>query len=135
MPDSREITRLLQSGDGESLEKIFPLIYGELKSLANSLFQNERENHTLQPTALVHEAYLKLIRETNVSWQNRAHFFGIAANSMRQILVNHAKARGRQKRGGGRTLVTLDDSVGFSDPQDVDVIALNEALETLKNLD
>lgn len=135
MPDNGEITRLLQAGDGESLERLLPLVYGELKTLASSLFQNEREDHTLQPTALVHEAYLKLIRETNVSWQNRAHFFGIAANSMRQILVNHAKAHRRQKRGGGRTFITLDDSAGFTEPRNVDILALNEALVMLKELD
>jgi RNA polymerase sigma factor (TIGR02999 family) len=135
MADSGEITRLLQDGDNQSLEKLLPLVYAELKNLANSLFRSERANHTLQPTALVHEAYLKLVSGDNISWQNRAHFFGIAANSMRQILVNHAMARQRQKRGGGQTLMALDDSVSFSYGQDLDVIALNESLETLAQLD
>jgi RNA polymerase sigma factor (TIGR02999 family) len=135
MADSGEITRLLQHGDDQSLEKLLPLVYGELKSLANSLFRSERANHTLQPTALVHEAYLKLVSGANISWQNRAHFFGIAANAMRQILVNHAKARQCQKRGGGQTLMALDDSVSFPYSQDLDVIALNESLETLAQLD
>lgn len=132
---SGEITELLQYGDGASLEKLLPLVYGELRSLADAVFRNERADHTLQPTALVHEAYLKLISDKNVSWQSRAHFFGIAANSMRQILVNHAKAHGRQKRGGNRTRVTLDESAGFSDSRDIDVLELHEALEMLKNLD
>lgn len=135
MPDSGEITRLLQAGDGEALEKLLPLVYGELKGLANALFRGERASHTLQPTALVHEAYLKLTGDENVSWQNRAHFFGIAANSMRQILVNHAKARQRQKRGGEQTLITLDESSGASYEPDVDILALNESLETLTKLD
>jgi RNA polymerase sigma factor (TIGR02999 family) len=135
MADSGEITRLLQAGDDQSLEKLLPLVYGELKSLAHSLFRSERANHTLQPTALVHEAYLKLVSGDNISWQNRAHFFGIAANSMRQILVNHAIARRRQKRGGGQTLMALDDSVSFPYAQDLDVIALNESLDALAQLD
>jgi RNA polymerase sigma factor (TIGR02999 family) len=135
MADCGEITRLLLAGDDQSLEKLLPLVYGELKCLAHSLFRCERANHTLQPTALVHEAYLKLVSGDNISWQNRAHFFGIAANSMRQILVNHALARQRQKRGGGQTLMALDDSVSFPYSQDLDVIALNESLDALAQLD
>lgn len=136
MADSEEVTRLLQAGDAESLAKLLPLVYDELRSLAAALLHRERANHTLQPTALVHEAYLKLTTGNGkLSWQNRAHFFGIAANSMRQILVNHAKAHGRQKRGGGQTLIALDDSVSFSYAHDLDVLALNEALETLAQLD
>lgn len=136
MADGGEITGLLQAGDGAALEKLLPLVYDELKSLANGLFRRERAGHTLQPTALVHEAYLKLVGEDGkISWQNRAHFFGIAANSMRQILVNHAKARNRQKRGGGQTLIVLDDSISFSYAKDLDVLALHEALEMLAQLD
>lgn len=136
MADSGEITRLLQAGDGESLDKLLPLVYDELKNLANSLFRRERANHTLQPTALIHETYLKLVDgNSDISWQNRAHFFGIAANSMRQILVNHAKSHNRQKRGGGRTLISLDDSINFSYAEDLDVLALHESLETLAQLD
>lgn len=136
MAESGEVTRLLQAGDDESLAKLLPLVYNELRSLAAALLHHERANHTLQPTALVHEAYLKLTAGNDqLSWQNRAHFFGIAANSMRQILVNYAKAQRRQKRGGGQTLIALDDSVSFSYAQDLDVLALNEALETLAQLD
>lgn len=134
MPQSEEITKLLQSGDSESFEKLLPLIYGELRSLATSLFRTERADHTLQPTALVHEAYLKLIKDESISWQNRAHFFGSVANSMRQILVNHAKAHCRQKRGGGQTLIELDDSIG-SNCLNIDVLALHESLEALAFLD
>ena len=135
MPRSEEITKLLQAGNGESFEKLLPVVYGELRSLANALFRDERADHTLQPTALVHEAYLKLTNNRNISWQNRAHFFGIAANSMRQILVNHAVAHKRQKRGGGRTLITLDESIASSDNRNLDILALNESLELLKSLD
>lgn len=136
MADKAEITKLLQAGDEESLAKLLPLVYDELRSLAAALFSRERANHTLQPTALVHEAYLRLTTGSDkLSWQNRAHFFGIAANSMRQILVNHAKARRREKRGGGQTLIALDESISFSYARDLDVLALNEALETLAQLD
>lgn len=136
MAFSGEITNLLQNGDVDSLDKLLPLIYDELKKMASNMFRNERSDHTLQPTALVHEAYIKLVADgSGISWQNRAHFFGIAANSMRQILVNHAKARGREKRGGGRTLIALDDSVSFSYESDLDVLSLNESIETLAALD
>jgi RNA polymerase sigma-70 factor (ECF subfamily) len=136
MADKAEITKLLRVGDEESLAKLLPLVYDELRSLAAALFSRERANHTLQPTALVHEAYLRLTTGSDkLSWQNRAHFFGIAANSMRQILVNHAKARRREKRGGGQTLIALDGSISFSYARNLDVLALNEALETLAQLD
>ena len=134
MVESGEITSLLQAGGNESLDKLLPLIYDELKRMAASIFRNERSSHTLQPTALVHEAYLKL-SVGDVKWQNRAHFFGIAANAMRQILVNHAKARNGQKRGGGRTLLALDSSVSFSYERDIDLLAINELLDRLARLD
>jgi RNA polymerase sigma-70 factor, ECF subfamily len=136
--NNQESARLLQeaAGKDESLEKIWPLVYDELKRLAARLLGHERANHTLQPTALVHEAYLKLIGgNRKVSWENRAHFFGIAAKLMREILVNHALARSRKKRGGKQMSITLDDSIGFSYATDLDVLALDEALETLAQLD
>jgi RNA polymerase sigma factor (TIGR02999 family) len=137
MANAGEITKLLQQGDSQSLEKLLPIVYDELRSLAAALFRGEfRVNHTLQPTALVHEAYLKLIGDADkISWQNRAHFFGIAARSMRQILVTHAIAHRAGKRGGGQTVLALDDAVSFFQTQDVEIISLNEALEKLERLD
>jgi RNA polymerase sigma-70 factor, ECF subfamily len=134
----KKITKPLQvaSGKNESLEKLLPIVYDELKRLAARLLNHERANHTLQPTALVHEAYLKLVGgKGEVAWENRAHFFGIAAKLMREILVNHATARNRKKRGGKQTLITLDDSIGFSYATDLDILALDGALETLVQLD
>ncbi len=131
-----EATTLLLAGDKESLAKLLPLVYAELRQLASQLLAHERPDHTLQPTALVHEAYIRLIENANqLSWQNRAHFFGIAANSMRQILVNHAEARNAAKRGGDRTRVTLDTSAAFSHSRDLDVLALNEAMLALAEID
>jgi RNA polymerase sigma factor (TIGR02999 family) len=137
MANAGEITKLLQQGDSQSLEKLLPIVYDELRGLAAALFRGEfRVNHTLQPTALVHEAYLKLIGDADkISWQNRAHFFGIAARSMRQILVNHAVAHRAEKRGGGQTVLALDEAVSFFQTQDIEVLALHEALEKLAGLD
>ncbi len=137
METTGEITKLLQSKDISALEQIFPIVYEELHSLAAALFRREsRENHTLQPTALVHEAFIKLVGNTNfVSWQNKAHFMGIAAGAMRQILVNHALAHQAEKRGGGKTLVTFDDAASFFETNNLDILALHEALERLTQLD
>jgi len=137
MENSGEITKLLQNGDSEALEKLFPVVYDELHRMAAAIFRGEfRADHTLQPTALVHEAYLKLIGDSGrISWQNRAHFFGIAARSMRQILVTHAIAHRAEKRGGGQTVLALDDALSFFQTQDVEILALHEALERLAELD
>ena len=137
MRKAGEITKLLRQGDAQALEKLLPVVYDELRSLASALFRGEfRANHTLQPTALVHEAYLRLVNETDeISWQNRAHFFGIAARSMRQILVNHAVAHKAEKRGGGQTVLALNDAVGFLQTQNIEILALHEALERLTELD
>lgn len=137
MKEAGEITQLLQLGDKQSLEKLMPIVYDELHALASILFRDEfRENHTLQPTALVHEAYLRLVGDSNdISWKNRSHFFGIAARSMRQILVNHAVAHNADKRGGGQTLLALDAAVSFFQTQDLEILELHEALEKLESLD
>ena len=114
---SKEITQLLIDwGDGhrEVLAGLMPLVYDELRRLANHYLRSERPDHTLQPTALVHEAYLRLIDQTRVRCQNRAHFFGIAANLMRQILVNHALSHRAAKRGGAAVKLTLDEAVGVA---------------------
>jgi RNA polymerase sigma factor (TIGR02999 family) len=109
-------------------------VYRELRGLAAAYLRRERPGHTLQPTALVHEAYLKLVDQTRLEPQNRAHFFAIAANLMRQILVNHARQRGAQKRGGGNKVVLEDDAAAVA-PREVDLLALDEALDALSRLD
>ena len=112
-----------------------PLVYNELRHLAHHYLRNERSDHTLQSTALVHEAYLRLAGQNPPQWQNRAHFFGIAAHLMRQILVEHARSRSTAKRGGNAPRLELDESVAGLQQTDVDVIALDRALTELTELD
>jgi RNA polymerase sigma factor (TIGR02999 family) len=112
-----------------------PLVYEELRRLAHYYLSRERGDHTLQSTALVHEAYLRLSGPNPPQWQNRAHFFGIAAHVMRQILVEYARGRGAAKRGGDAITLTLDDAIALPQQMDVDVIALDVALSELSNLD
>lgn len=138
MTEKEDITRLLskaRDGDRESLDRLLPVIYDELRRVAASQLQKERADHTLQATALVHEAYLRLLEQREVDWQNRAHFFSIAAEMMRRILVNYAVQRGAQKRGLGAPRLTLDEAVSFSDEKDFDVVALDEALKNLMQYD
>jgi RNA polymerase sigma factor (TIGR02999 family) len=132
------VTELLfrwRGGDREALEELMPLVYGELRRLARHYLQMERIGHTLQSTALVHEAYLRLAGENVPQWQNRAHFFGIAAHVMRQILVEHARGHGAAKRGGSACKLTLDDAVALPERKDVDLVALDDALKDLARLD
>ena len=112
-----------------------PLVYQELRRLAHHYLRRERSDHTLQSTALVHEAYLRLAGQSPPQWQNRAHFFGIAAHLMRQILVEHARGRAAAKRGGGATRLALDELLAGAQPTDVDLIVLDKALEDLTKLD
>jgi len=112
-----------------------PLVYNELRRLADHYLRQERQDHTLQPTALVHEAYLKLIDQTRVDWQNRAHFFGVAAQVMRRILVDHARRHRASKRGGFQQKLTLDEAIDYSQSRDVDLVALDDALNALARLD
>ncbi len=137
MDTSPDVTQLLlawSDGDREALEKLTPLVYGELKKLAEIYLRRERAGDSLQPTALAHEAYIKLIDQRNVRWQNRAHFFGIAAQAMRRILVDHARARLAEKRGSGLA-VSLDEAIDVSDQNADQLLALDEALKTLAELD
>ena len=131
-------TRILKDvrrGDSSAAEKLFPLVYDELRSLARRELRNERAGHTLQPTALVHEAYLRLVDQNGVEWQDRAHFLGFAARVMRQVLVDHARRRHAQKREGG-IRVTLSDAVKSSDETDGhDLLDLDDALGRLRELD
>lgn len=132
-----EITQLLNrwsAGDSNAREKVAPLIYDELKDIARGVFRRENARHTLQPTALVHEAYEKLLG-VEVEWQDRAHFFALAARMMRRLLVNHARSRAALKRGGDALRVTLHDSLHGGNDADEDVLALDEALKQLANVD
>jgi len=137
-PGSHEITQLLlawSKGDREALDRLFPLVYAELRRLAKSYMRKERAGHMLQTTALIHEAYLRLIDAGQVEWRNRAHFFGVAACAMRQILVAMARERGCQKRGGGARQVSLDEAMVIGAGLDEDLVALDEALGALAQFD
>jgi RNA polymerase sigma-70 factor, ECF subfamily len=138
MATSPHITQLLLAwSDGEraALDELTPLVYRELKKIAEGYLRRERSGHTLQPTALAHEAYLKLIDQQHVRWQNRAHFYGIAAQAMRRILVDHARARLAEKRSSGGTQVTLDEAIDVSDEHAGQLVLLDEALKKLAALD
>ncbi|HTG92288.1 MAG TPA: sigma-70 family RNA polymerase sigma factor [Pyrinomonadaceae bacterium] len=128
---------LVASGQGDkaALDELMPVVYDELRRLAQKYLSRERSDHTLQTTALVHEAYLRLIDQKSVNWQNRAQFFGIAAQMMRRILINHANERRAQKREGSATKISLDDAISFFEKRELDLIALNEALDDLAILD
>jgi len=134
-----DITQLLiemTDGNTEVVNQILPLIYSELRKLASSYLRRERSNHTLQPTALVNEAYLKLIDQKKVKWQNRAHFFGIAAQVMRRILLDHARKHTAEKRGGDAELLPIEEEILIvSHEKSAELIALDEALENLAKID
>jgi RNA polymerase sigma factor (TIGR02999 family) len=135
---SNQVTQLLvrwREGDRDALEELMPLVYDELRRLARHYLRQERGDHTLQSTALVHEAYLRLAGQNPPQWQNRAHFFGIAARVMRQILVEYARGRNTAKRGGDACRLTLDDSIALPQQSDVDVVELDRALTELSELD
>lgn len=126
----------IKSGDADALAKLLPIVYDELRRLAGSQFKNERSSHTLQPTALVHEAYLRLVRQKEIEWENRTHFFGIAARLMREILIEYARAHYRQKRGGKeKTQIALDADISFGSEKQLDILAVDEALKKLEQLD
>lgn len=133
-PDPSRVSALLEAaraGKAEALEALLPLVYDELRRVARAYLRRERPGQTLQATALVHEAYLRLLREQHVAWENRAHFCAIAANSMRQILVERARARNAAKRGGAWARLTLDEGLVAADNPGVDVEALDQALARL----
>lgn len=124
----------LSGGNRAIVNALMPAVYDELHRIAQNRLRAERANHTLNATALVHEAYIKLVDQTRVTWQNRAHFYGIAAQAMRRILVNYAEARKAEKRGGGQALVTFDDEMMGKETRAEELIALDEALTRLKSL-
>ncbi len=118
-------------GDARAADELLPLVYGKLRALAAELMMQERIDHTLQPTALVHEAYLKLVDQTRARWEDRAHFFSVAAQALRRILVDHARGHAREKRGGLRTKLQLDEGLIAAYEQTIDVLALDDALGRL----
>jgi RNA polymerase sigma factor (TIGR02999 family) len=134
-PPAADVTRLLlrwSQGEGEAFEQLLPLVYGECRRIAERQLRRERPDHTLSPTALVHELYLRLVDQDRATWQNRAQFFGVAAQLMRRILVDHARSRLAQKRGGSRMFISLDAAVDSpADARVADVLALHEALDRL----
>jgi RNA polymerase sigma factor (TIGR02999 family) len=134
----KDVTRMLldwSQGNQEALDRLMPLVYDELRRLARRCLRREPSGHTLQATALVNEAYLKLIQQSDVQWQNRAHFFAIAARLMRRILVDHARRHQASKRGGMVHRLPLDEALDVPEAQEVDLIALEEALIELARLD
>lgn len=124
----------LSEGNREVVDKLLPLVYEELRRLAHGQLRGERADHTLNATALVHEAYLKLVDQDRVNWQNRAHFFAIAAQSMRRILINYAESRRAQKRGGGQAVATFSDELMGRETKAEELIELDEALKRLQEL-
>ncbi len=136
--DSGEITDLLlqwRGGDPGSLERLLPLVYDELRRIAARQTRGERPGHTLQPTAVVHEAYMRLVDQSRVSYQNRLHFYGVAAQTMRRVLVDHARRRRRSKRGGGEPHLVLEDEDLVTTQRPVDFLDLDAALDKLQALD
>ena len=135
---SQDVTHLLarwKDGDEEALQQLVPIVHDELRRLARRQMAGERPDHSLQPTALVNEAYLRLVNLKQMQWQNRAHFLAMAARLMRRILVDVARSRGSQKRGGGAKQVTFTQSLEVAEGQPTDVVALNDALEALARVD
>jgi RNA polymerase sigma factor (TIGR02999 family) len=136
--NANQITEQLiawSNGDQAALGQLIPVVYQELRRMADRFLRHEAPGHTLQPTALVHEAWLRLIDQTRVNWQNRAQFFGVAAQMMRRILVDHAKTKHREKRGGDAVKLSLDEIINLSQERAADLIALDEALDALGNFD
>ncbi|MBK7707692.1 MAG: sigma-70 family RNA polymerase sigma factor [Acidobacteria bacterium] len=139
MDRAEQITQLLKDwgdGRGEALDELMPLVYAELHRKASKYLRNERQGHTLQTTDLINEAYLKLVGLNEIEWQSRNHFYAIASTAMRRILVDHARERKRDKRGGVAEDLPIDDALQIASPQrPVDIVALDEALDRLARLD
>lgn len=138
MPTTTNVTALLDDwnrGDRGAFDRLFPLVYAELRRIAERRLRHERDGHTLQPTALVHETYLRLVNQRQVDWQSRVHFFSAAAQIMRRILVDHARRQSSRKRGNGTPLLRLDDLHNVPMPVEIPVLTLEHALERLGRLD
>ena len=134
-PGVTQLLRQWSQGDNSALEQLTPIVYQELRRLADSYMRRERPDHTLQATALIHEAYLRLVDQSQPPWQNRAHFFGVAAHLMRLILVDHARSHRAAKRGSGSRNISLDEALVLSDDRTEDLLALEEALCALAKFD
>lgn len=137
LENQEDVTVLLNAaseGDESAPEKLLPLVYDDLRRLARVYFANEKTEHTLQATALVHEAYIRLVNWENVSWKNRAHFFAVAAEVMRKVLIDHARKKNALKRDSGQKIL-LEEAVSFSKNKELDLVKLDEALQTLEKLD
>jgi RNA polymerase sigma factor (TIGR02999 family) len=137
-PTPGDVTRLLiewKNGDAAALDRLLPLIYAELRRIASRHLRRERPGHTLQPTAVVHEAYLKLVQVPEPQWRDRAHFFAVAARMMRQVLIDHARAHQAQKRGGALRKVSIEDLAAPGVTADIDLLALEKALGQLGDFD
>jgi RNA polymerase sigma-70 factor, ECF subfamily len=138
MSESTDVTILLSAltrGDDDAASKLIPAVYDELRRLAGSYMRRERADHTLQATALVHEAYMKLVEQRSTNWQSRAHFFGVAAQLMRRILIDHARGHSRQKRGGEDKKVSLDEAFIFTEQQADELLAVDDSLNQLAKID
>ena len=138
MVGSPDVTALLDDwsrGNRTALTQLLPLVYAELRRVAARQLRSERADHTLQPTALVHEAYLRLVDQRRVDWRNRAHFFGVAAQVMRRILVDHARRHGATKRGQGVRCVSMDEATDVAAPDEIPILALDHALDRLDKVD
>lgn len=134
----RDVTRLLNqinNGDSKAPEELLSLVYDELRKLASGYLKNERQDHTLQATALVHEAYIRLVDWENVSWQNRSHFFAVSAQVMRNILVDHARKKKAEIHGGNLQKLAIDEAISFSKQTEIDLVDLDDALMELTELD
>ena len=137
-PQPKDVTTLLMEwsgGNSQAFNELMPMVYDQLRQLAARELRRERPNHTLHSTALVHEAYLKLIDQRRVQWKDREHFFAVASQAIRRILVTYARSRHASKRGGGATMLAFDESIALPDRKDVDLVALDDALESLSRLD
>ena len=132
--DTTMLLKRASDGDESAVNDLMPLVYKELRALAEHYLQGERPDHTLQATALVNEAYIRLIKQEDVEWRSRAHFFAVAAQAIRRILVDHARTHERIKRGGGRQRVRLDEDLAVREERDLDLVALGEAMERLATL-
>jgi len=133
-----DVTRLLgqcAAGDRSAFDRLVPLVYGDLRGIAHRRLRSEREGHTLSTTALVHEAYLHLVDQATATWQDRAHFFAVAATVIRQVLIDYARSRGAQKRGGGAVRIPLQEELAGEEPRTVELLALDEALTALARHD
>lgn len=135
MSDVTELLVSYRGGDHAALEKLTPLVYEELHRIARNHLRHERAGHTLQATALVHEAYMRLLAQREANWQNRAHFLAIGAQMMRRILLDYARQRHAKRRGGGQPKVSLDEALVISEERSADLVALDEALERLAAVD